>query len=103
MRNRAYGFLVLVGVIEHGQSRNKSYNDDVVLLALQHHCLYLTRRQVLRYKSVTIKYVGHENAGYIKFRYLHNTISDFYETSHTLNRHIVLIRDKTIRVRNDTL
>ena len=27
----------------------------------------MTRRQVLRYKSVTLKYVGHENAGYIKF------------------------------------
>ena len=27
----------------------------------------MTRRQVLRYKSVTPKYVGHENAGYIKF------------------------------------
>ena len=26
-----------------------------------------TRRQVLVYKSVTLKYVGHENAGYIKF------------------------------------
>ena len=26
-----------------------------------------TRRQVLRYKSVTLKYVGQENAGYIKF------------------------------------
>ena len=27
----------------------------------------MTRRQVLRYKSVTLKYVGHENAGNIKF------------------------------------
>ena len=27
----------------------------------------VTRRQALRYKSVTLKYVGHENAGYIKF------------------------------------
>ena len=26
-----------------------------------------TRRQMLRYKSVTLKNVGHENAGYIKF------------------------------------
>ena len=23
--------------------------------------------QVLRYKSVTLKYIGHENSGYIKF------------------------------------
>ena len=29
--------------------------------------LPLTRRRVLRYKSVTLKYVDHENAGYIKF------------------------------------
>ena len=27
----------------------------------------MTRRQLLRYKSVTLKYVGHENAGYIIF------------------------------------
>ena len=27
----------------------------------------MMRRQVLRYKSITLKYVGHENAGYIKF------------------------------------
>ena len=64
--------------------------------------MHLTQRQVLRYKSVTLKYVGHENVGYIKFRYLHNIISDFYETSHTLNRNIVFIRDKTIRLRNDS-
>ena len=29
-------------------------------------CLKM-QRQVLRDKSVTLKYVGHENAGYIKF------------------------------------
>ena len=39
----------------------------------------------------------------LSFRYLHNTMSDFYETSRTLNRNIVVIRDKTIRVRNDSL
>ena len=27
----------------------------------------VTRRRVLRYKSVTLNYVGHENAAYIKF------------------------------------
>ena len=27
----------------------------------------MTQRQVLHYKSVTLKYVGHENAGYMKF------------------------------------
>ena len=37
-----------------------------------------------------------------KFRYLHNIISDFYETSHTLNRNILFIRDKTIPLRNDS-
>ena len=37
------------------------------------------------------------------FRYLHNIISDFYEISHTLNRNILFIRDKTIHVRNDSL
>ena len=58
-----------------------------------------TRRQVLRYKSVTLKYVGHENASYIKSSVF--TYSD--ETSHTLNRNILFIRDKTIRVRNDSL
>ena len=62
-----------------------------------------TRRQVLRYKSITLKYVGHENAGYIKFLYLHNIISDFYETSHTLDRNILFIRDKTIHLLNDSL
>ena len=62
-----------------------------------------TRRQVLRYKSVALKYVGYENAGYIKFSGKHNIISDFYETSHTLNRNILFIRDKPIRVRNDSL
>ena len=35
------------------------------------------------------------------FRYLHNIVSDFYETSHILNRNIIFIRDKTICVRND--
>ena len=45
----------------------------------------------------------------LSFRYLHNIISDFDETSHTLNRNILFIRDKTIRgdktirVRNDSL
>ena len=39
----------------------------------------------------------------LSFRYLHNIISDFYETSHTLNRNNLFIRDKTIRVRNDSL
>ena len=29
--------------------------------------LYMTQRQVLRYMSVTLKYAGHENAGYVKF------------------------------------
>ena len=58
---------------------------------------------MLRYKSVTLKYVGHENAGYIKFSVLYNIISDFDETSHTLNRNISFIRDKTICVRNDSL
>ena len=29
--------------------------------------IIMTRHQVLRYKSVTLKYVSHENAGYIKF------------------------------------
>ena len=28
--------------------------------------VHMTRRQVLRYKSVTLKYAGHENADYIK-------------------------------------
>ena len=37
--------------------------------------------------------------GILSFRYLHNIISDFDETSHTLNRNILFIRDKTIRVR----
>ena len=35
------------------------------------------------------------------FRYFHNIISDFDETAHTLNRNILFIRDKTIRIRND--
>ena len=39
----------------------------------------------------------------LSFRYLHNIISDFDETSHTLNRNILFIRDKTIRERNDSL
>ena len=39
----------------------------------------------------------------LSFRYLHNIISDFYETSLTLNRNILFIRDETIRVRNDSL
>ena len=29
----------------------------------------------------------------LSFRYLHNIISDFDETSHTLNRNILFIRD----------
>ena len=29
--------------------------------------MYKTRRQLLRYKIVTLNYAGHENAGYIKF------------------------------------
>ena len=37
------------------------------------------------------------------FRYMHNVTSDFYETSHTLNKNILFIRDKTIRVRNNAL
>ena len=28
--------------------------------------MHMTWRQVLRYKSVTLKYVGHENTDYIK-------------------------------------
>ena len=28
---------------------------------------HMTRRQVLRYKSVMLKYVGQENKGYVKF------------------------------------
>ena len=39
----------------------------------------------------------------LSFRYLNSTVSDFYETSHTLKRNIVFIRDKTIRERNDSL
>ena len=39
----------------------------------------------------------------LNFRKLHNIISDFYETSHTLNRNILFIRDKTIRLLNDSL
>ena len=34
---------------------------------------------MLRYKSVKLKYVGHENAGYIKFSVLAFIISDFYK------------------------
>ena len=34
----------------------------------------------------------------LSIRYLCNIISDFYETSHTRNRNILFIRDKTIRV-----
>ena len=36
-------------------------------------------------------------------RYLHNIISDFYETSHTLNGNNLFIRDRTKRVHNDSL
>ena len=32
----------------------------------------------------------------LSFWCLHNIISDFYETSHTMNRNILFIRDKTI-------
>ena len=65
--------------------------------------VYLTRRQMLRYKSVTLKYVRHEMRAILTFRYLPNIFSDFYEISHTLNRNILFFRDKTIRVRNDSL
>ena len=39
----------------------------------------------------------------LSFRYLHNIISDFDESSHTLNRNVLFIRDKTIRECNDSL
>ena len=39
----------------------------------------------------------------LSFRYVHNIISDVYETSHTLNRNILFIRDKTLRMRNKSL
>ena len=39
----------------------------------------------------------------LSFRYLHIIFSDFYETSHTLNRNILFFRDKKIRVRNESL
>ena len=39
----------------------------------------------------------------LSFRYLHNIISDFDETSHTLYINILFIRHKIIRVRNDLL
>ena len=38
----------------------------------------------------------------LSFLYLHDIISDFCETSHALNRNILLSRDKTIRVRKDS-